>query len=128
MLNDGSLDTEPGPLTACLICGEEFPFSQMRSHSQACSRYYFKSKNLLFFFICSSHGWNLSLYPSCRAEEQKYWPKFIFTDQNCILHYLSKIYHLNNAIKLVLHICNRNCVDNCVTITLKLTHSMCNNF
>ncbi|XP_058645519.1 uncharacterized protein LOC131548308 isoform X3 [Onychostoma macrolepis] len=38
VLNDEPVDAQPGPSTECLICGEKFPFSQIRSHSDACSR------------------------------------------------------------------------------------------
>ncbi|MED6236697.1 hypothetical protein ATANTOWER_012921 [Ataeniobius toweri] len=31
-------NTYIGPLTPCLLCGEEFPFSQIRQHNQSCSR------------------------------------------------------------------------------------------
>ncbi|XP_030591509.1 uncharacterized protein LOC115784438 [Archocentrus centrarchus] len=35
---EGPSNTYFGPLTPCLLCGEEFPFSQIRQHNQSCSR------------------------------------------------------------------------------------------
>ncbi|MEQ2165978.1 hypothetical protein GOODEAATRI_022769, partial [Goodea atripinnis] len=43
---EGPPNTYIGPLTPCLVCGEELPFSQIRQHNQSCSSWSFN---------CSKH-------------------------------------------------------------------------